>query len=373
MRASDKPEEIGDSGREPDPGFKEGRRSALLVTTSAGLEAEARREVRRLLPGAEARSLFLKGNILVLSDLPEEEAVAQLREAETELVARVTPVQATASLTGEASCFPQVAAAAAIGRVGPGQLFLVRCTRRGSHQWSGREIERAVALLLEKATGGVGEYEKAVDWVVSIEAYQGIAYLGVNRPSHLLRKPLRRQRKYAPGQRPLNRAQWKLKEALDTFGIALSVGARVLDLGSAPGGWALVLAEMGCHVLAVDPAELDAAVARHPNVKHLRVRAEEVVADEDWRGGFDLLTCDMNVDPREAAEAVCALAPVLKPGAPAIMTVKYTTRARRRHEAEARAVLARAYEGISMRHLPHNARETTAVMWRRGGPQGAPK
>ena len=374
MRSTDMPQESADSARAPEQGFKEGRRTALLVTTSAGLEGEARREVRRLLPGAEARSLFLKGNLLVLSDLAEEEAVARLGETETELVARVTPVQASAPLSEEASCFPQVAAAAAgIGRIGPGQLFLVRCSRRGSHQWSGREMERAVALMLEKATGGVGEYEQSVHWVVSIEAYQGIAYLGVNRPPQLLRKPLQRQRKYAPGERPLNRAQWKIKEALATFGIALPAGARVLDLGSAPGGWALALAEMGCQVVAVDPAELDAAVAGHPNVSHLRVRAEEVVTDEDWRGGFDLLTCDMNVDPREAAEVVCALAPVLKPGGTAIMTVKYTTRARRRHETEARAVLGQAYEDVSMRRLPHNARETTAVMRRRGSLEGAPK
>ena len=363
----------------PAEGVGEAGGTALVVTTTAGLEREARQELKRLLPGAEARSLFLKGNLLVVSGLPEEEAVARLAEADTELVARVTPVQASVPLTEDARCFPEVAAAAArIGRIRRGHLFVVRCSRRGSHQWSRREMEKAVALTLEQATGGVGEYERPVDWVVSIEAYQGIAYVGVNHQAQLLRKPLLRQRKYAPGQRPLNRAQWKLREALEMFDISVPDGARVLDLGSAPGGWALVLAEMGCQVVAVDPAELDAAAEGHPNVDHLRVRAEQIIGREDWLGTFDLLTCDMNTDPREAAQVVCALAPMLKPGARAIMTIKYTTRQRRRHEAEAQALLAEAYQGIRVRRLPHNARETTAVMWQSlssqgGGSEEAPK
>ncbi len=354
--------------------LREDRPTALIITTAAGLEREACQEVKRLLEEAEARSLFLKGNLLALTDLPEEEAVARLAQAETELVGRVTPVQVSAAVTADRSCFPEVAAAAAgIGRIEKGQLFLVRCHRRGRHEWTGRELEQSVALLLQQATGGVGEYDKPVAWVVSAEVFQGVGYVGVNRPEHLLQKALQRQRKYAPGERPLNRAQLKLEEALAAFGIDLPDGARVLDLGSAPGGWALALAELGCHVVAVDPAELDPKAAQHPRVEHLRLRAGEIPAGEGWREPFDLVTCDMNIDPREAAEVMCALAQALRPGAPAIMTVKYMTRDRRRHQCEARDTLAREYEGIEMRRMPHNALETTAVMRRRGSAEAAPK
>jgi len=375
--------------------FRSGRPTALIITTAAGLERQARQEVRQLLAGAEARSLFLKGNLLALTDLPEEEAVARLAQAETELVGRVTPVQVSVALTVDSGCFPQVAAAAAeIGRIEAGQLFLVRCHRRGHHEWTGRELEKSVALLLQEATGGVGEYEKSVSWVMSAEVFQGVGYVGVNRPHQLLQKTLQRQRKYAPGERPLNRAQLKLEEALAAFGINLPDGARVLDLGSAPGGWALALAELGCRVVAVDPADLDPKVAGHPHVEHLRARAEDLPAEffseggspgeggvakagaaarEGWREAFDLMTCDMNIDPREAAEVMCRLAGVLKRGAPAIMTVKYMTRERRRHQHEARETLVQQYEGIAMRRMPHNALETTAVMSRRGGAEVIPK
>jgi tRNA(Ser,Leu) C12 N-acetylase TAN1 len=355
-------------------GLTVGRATALVVTTPAGLEAKARRELRGLLPGAEADSLPLKGNLLLLSDVPEQEALARIGGAETRFVAQVVAVQRQVRVTRDGTCFPAVAAAAAdVGRLRAGESFVVRCRRRGQHDWSSRDLERAVARELEALTAAVGDYEREVDWLVTVQVYQNVAYVGVIRPATVIQKVPREQRKYAPGERPLNRAQWKVREALEVFGIALPTGARVLDLGSAPGGWALVLAEKAEEVVAVDPAELDASAVARPNIHHLRCRAEELVGREDLQGRFDLLTCDMNVDPSEAAAIVCGLAPMLRPGAPAIMTVKYTTRRRREHERRAREVLGAEFEEIRMRHLPHNAWETTAVMRRREATGNGPK
>ncbi|MGD9815115.1 MAG: RlmE family RNA methyltransferase [Hyphomonadaceae bacterium] len=58
------------------------------------------------------------------------------------------------------------------------------------------------------------------------------------------------------------RAAYKLIELDDQFGI-LTRGARVIDLGAAPGGWAQVAVQRGCTVVGVDllPVEpLDGAV-----------------------------------------------------------------------------------------------------------------
>jgi len=186
-------------------------------------------------------------------------------------------------------------------------------------------------------------------------------------------KELKVTRKYAPGERPLNRALWKIKEALSEFEITLPPDAWVLDLGSAPGGWVSVLAERAARVVAVDPAELDPSVAALPNVEHLKVRAEELLDRPEFQGCFDLLTCDMNVDPADAAALLCRLAPMLKPGAPAIMTIKYMTPRRGEHERTARRVLSAEYEGLVIKHLPHNAQETTAAMRRKGSAEDAPK
>jgi len=354
-------------------GFKRGRETALIVTTTAGLEGMARRELTRLLPDLEARSLPLRGNLLVLTGASEEAAIACIAEGDTECVAQVIPVQRAVTLGSAEEAFPAVAAAAAeTGRLAPGSTFVVRARRRGTHAWSTRELERGAALELEKLTGAVGEYERESQWHVSIQVYQDRAYVGVNLPAHMVAREPRRKRKYAPGERPLNRAQWKIQEALATFGIELSPQAEVLDLGSAPGGWVSVLSERAGRVVAVDPAELDAGIASRPNVEHLRCRAEALTAREDFRGRFHLLTSDMNVDPAEAARVLCLLAPLLREGAPAIMTVKYVSAQRRRHEREARDILAQEYEGIRMRRLPHNAKETTAAMYRKGGGGAAP-
>ena len=47
------------------------------------------------------------------------------------------------------------------------------------------------------------------------------------------------------------------------------------------------------------------------------------------------------------------------------MTIKFVTRRRREHIEEARDILAREYEGIRIQRVPHNAKETSAVMRRK--------
>jgi len=349
------------------PGDEWGAASVFVVTTPAGLEAEARRELCRLLPGSEASSLLLKGNLLLkLAELDEDKVVALIEEADTEYVSQVIPVQRRVARVSDETCFARIASTAChIGRIAEGDRFIVRCRRRGRHEWQSRDLERRVAGDIARFTGGVGEYEGDVEWFVAIEIYQDTAYIGVNPPANILRKKLRRHRKYAPGKRPLNRAESKMREALKAFRIWLGPSARVLDLGAAPGGWTKVLAEYGSCIFAVDPANLDPAVSSLKNVRHLRCRADQLEKCRDLQGPFDLLTCDMNLDPQESSAIMCRLAPFLRPGAPALMTIKYVTQYRRRLEREAKSILSNEYECIRIKKLPHNARETTAAMRRR--------
>jgi tRNA(Ser,Leu) C12 N-acetylase TAN1 len=339
----------------------------LIVTSPAGLEAEARQELRRILPGASFRPLFLKGNLLARTAVAESDVIRRVSEADTTVIASVSPVQREVTVAAEAGEFADIVAAVAeIGRIRPGETFIVRCQRRGSHAWQGRDLEKAVAVALERLTGGVGEYTAQTDWHVTVQVFQDQGFVGVNRPEHMLRKELHRQRKYAPGERPLNRAQWKLREALEEFGIELPRAGRALDLGSAPGGWAAVLAGAVAEVVAVDPAELDPEVGKLPNLRHMQFRAEMLLEDPGQWGEFDIITSDMNRDPAEVADLMCKLSPLLRPGAPAIMTIKYVTPKRRRHEQEAMDRLAAEFEQIRIHRLPHNARETTAAMRRKG-------
>jgi 23S rRNA (cytidine2498-2'-O)-methyltransferase len=171
-------------------------------------------------------------------------------------------------------------------------------------------------------------------------------------------------RRWAPGERPISRAELKLREALNAFDLKLPADARALDLGAAPGGWTRVLAEHVGEVVAVDPGDLDERALELEEVTHLRCRAEEL--DPEQVGRFEVITNDMNLDPRESAQLLCTMAPLVKPGGIGIMTIKFTTPRRGRHVKEAVRVLEPCYEEIDVSRMPHNALETTAVMRRRG-------
>lgn len=75
--------------------------------------------------------------------------------------------------------------------------------------------------------------------------------------------------------------------------------------------------QRGCHVLAVDPADLDAAVEAHPSVTHIRLKSQ--LADATIRqqlqlhgGTAQLLLSDMNTHPTQARRLQMMLRP-LKP------------------------------------------------------------
>jgi 23S rRNA C2498 (ribose-2'-O)-methylase RlmM len=210
----------------------------------------------------------------------------------------------------------------------------------------------------------VGDYQAPPAFLVRVDIFQTRGYAGWLPPEQAVLKEARPRRRYAPGTRPVNRAEAKLREALAAFGIAAPTG-RVLDLGAAPGGWTVVLAETAREVVAVDPAELDGRVLARPNVRHARVRAEVFLTSPD-AGTFDMAVNDMNMDPAESATVLRTVAPLLRPGAPVVMTVKYVTRDRRRHRDEALRVLEADFTDFRWKRLPHNRNEVALCARRRG-------
>ncbi len=338
-------------------------RPTLLVTCPRGWEAEARQELRGLLPGAEVRSLFIPGNIIATLGGDLADALRALAGAETLTIARVTPVRLRMEIGPEREWPAKMAGAAR--HLPPPDLrrsFKVACNRRGKHDFSTRDIVPALADALVTAAGPPVDLENP-EQVLSVEIFQDLAFMGLNPVERLLHRRLRRMRRWAPGERPISRAELKLREAIKRFELSLPPDGRALDLGAAPGGWTRVLAEHMAQVVAVDPGELDERVLALPNVTHLRGRTEDLRPEEIGR--FDAITNDMNLEPTESAALMVALASLLRPGGLAVMTVKFVTRHRGRHVREAIEVLEAAWEDIRVGRMPHNAKETTAVMRRR--------
>ncbi len=336
----------------------------LLVTCPRGWEAEARHELRRALPEAHVESLYIGGNIMVLLAGPLQEALDALHEASTSVVAHVTPVAFRLQIGRGREWLDAMREAARLYLTPPDpeRSFMVAVDRRGTHQFTSEDAALAIADAF--VDGGKPPVDlSSPEQVLSVEIYQDVVFMGMNEARDLLRKELRRMRRWAPGERPINRAALKLREAIEEFGLVLPPGGRALDLGAAPGGWTAELAGRMAEVVAVDSADLEERVAALPNVTHLRLRTEEL--DPEKMGRFDLLVNDMNMEPVQSAELLCELAPLLRPGGLAVMTIKFVTCHRRRHMVEASTALERCYEDVRISAMPHNAKETTAVMRRR--------
>ncbi|MBX2988652.1 MAG: hypothetical protein KF802_12215 [Bdellovibrionaceae bacterium] len=107
---------------------------------------------------------------------------------------------------------------------------------------------------------------------------------------------------FAEDPHPPSRAYLKLWELFTVQGVRPAAGERVIDLGSSPGGWTWVLAQMGCRVLSVDKAPLDPRVARLPGVEAVKKDAFKLQPAEV--GAVDWLFSDLICYPDRLFELV---------------------------------------------------------------------
>jgi len=193
----------------------------------------------------------------------------------------------------------------------------------------------------------------------------------------------------------VNRAEYKLKEAVEAFDIDLSMHKMALDIGAAPGGWSHYLLQHGIKVVAVDNALLDykkfigkkilvitnekeklgleniANIPLHGFEEEIEISAYDLihlktsVLDEhiakllDKLGRFDMLTIDTNTAPLESASIANRLAGFLSDNAVLVMTIKLINKAFSKHISEAVEELSKNYDSIKVKKLPHNRQEVT--------------
>lgn len=99
----------------------------------------------------------------------------------------------------------------------------------------------------------------------------------------------------APRYEPISRAYFKAAEAITWSGFPMQEGDLVVEIGSSPGGACGRLLELGMRVIGIDPAEMDARIAKHPRFRHIRARAGDLPRKE-FRGAKWMLV-DSNVRP----------------------------------------------------------------------------
>ena len=193
------------------------------------------------------------------------------------------------------------------------------------------------------------------------------AYVGVSDAATGSRWPHGIPRLRMPRDAP-SRSTLKLAEAIALFlgdreAELMHAGHAAVDLGAAPGGWTWQLVSRGLQVIAVDKGALAPALARDPNLEH--VRADGLT----WRPKrpVEWLVCDIVEQPSRIAALV---ADWIAAGHAqrAIFNLKLPMKKRRDEVARcAQAMRGRLDSAgidatLAFRHLYHDREEVTGYV-----------
>ena len=231
---------------------------------------------------------------------------------------------------------------------------------KANAEYSAKDIEVFVGSHFEKL-GGIPVFSKnkltsdVNVKIISISIYKNDLYLGLSQASDNLNFDCDQYRILSHGGREVSRAENKLKEAIAKYG--LSGKGKALDIGAAPGGWSKVLLDAGYEVVAVDPGKLNEELLKNPKLRHYKCRIEELSFD----GEFNIITNDMNVEPKVTGEIMNGLAHCLKDGGMAVVTLKLPGNPEKGVD-EGVKELSKNYEVLFVNSLFHNRREVTALL-----------
>lgn len=225
--------------------------------------------------------------------------------------------------------------------------------------YSNGELTNALVSFLEKEGHRVSAQE--ADTVISLTVFDRFAYMGVSRAEDNVSSRAGGILFYSQPEDMVCRAEWKIEEAFEVFGMQAGKGMRALDLGAAPGGWTHYLSKRGISVDAVDPAALDEAAAGWPNVRHFRMTAQEF-SRSHREDTYDLIVNDMKMDTNESMDILCGMSSLLKQDGECLMTLKLPKQGIQKRINVARKVLGERFETVRIRQLYYNRSEVTVYL-----------
>jgi hypothetical protein len=146
-------------------------------------------------------------------------------------------------------------------------------------------------------------------------------------------------------------------------GRGLTSAGNALDLGASPGGWTRILRQQGLEVWSVDPGDLDPRVTADRRVHHVKATAGNFFRGNQVK--FDVVVNDMRMDQVMSARVMLDAVPHLRRGALAIVTLKGGGRNPLDSARRGIEVLSKEYDVLHARQLHHNRREITVIAERR--------
>lgn len=320
---------------------------------------------------AQAQALPLAlaeaGSPRVLSQLMPGVALceAAVLEKPPVFLRHICPAQASVPLTGETGDLAMLAGAlrGLLPSLNAQNSFSVQTRIIDGFTPAYKRFDVNAALCVIAQETGAQLDVKAPAQAISVTLAEGAGYIGISPVSENLSDWAGGARRYKWEEGQVSRAEFKLLEAIDTFHIPLSDGARALDLGAAPGGWTRILRRRGLFVAAVDPATLDPRIAKDKRVTHFRETAQAYFRHAE---AFDIMVNDMKMDSAASCALMAEGARCLLPGGRAVLTLKLPDKCEEwlPRVSQAEAILRDAYSIIGMRQLFHNRSEVTAYLKR---------
>jgi len=357
--------------------------SLFLLTCDDTSVDLAQEEVRRAAPGSTI--LDEVGPGVFVADAGEAFAAlsARWQVAPPIFVRHIAPVQIVVPLGGHGGDVAHLVKTlvAALPPLDPAAPFSVQARILAELPYKPYDVNTALSAALAEQSG-VSIDVRAPSQIVSVACVQlarwrpeasvltgpggvakgqrFVALAGLSQAERNLSDWAGGMRRFAREEGQISRAEFKLLEALEQFGIVLPEHGVALDLGAAPGGWTRILRAAGQYVTAVDPADLDPRVAADGGVRHKRMTADEYLRAEPDQ--FDLIVNDMRMDARDSARLMVAYAPYLYRTGAVLMTLKLPESGRRPVLDAAFGILRRVYVITHARQLFHNRSEITVAL-----------
>jgi 23S rRNA (cytidine2498-2'-O)-methyltransferase len=343
----------------------EGKSSAYIVTYTPYFEKSVKKEVYDIDSNFNTEKEFSPSKALITSMKPGNIFIEELKESSPIFIKHIMPVMVAGKIEGdlERDKVKLLQSVDLILSMKKGSKFAVQCRLvKANLPYTAKDIEVYVGSYYERE-GYVPSFSdreiinEDIN-IISIFIYNSEFYTGFSRSSDNLNFHSDEYRiSSRAGGREISRAENKLIEALASFNVELEGNGTALDLGAAPGGWSKVLADYGYNVLAVDPAELHPKLDNNPNIEHIRKKAQDIKLEKP----LDLIVNDMNMEPKETAKIMNKVAPLLRAGGLAIVTIKLPFNPER-GITEAKEILSNKYNVLKIKSLFHNRQEVTALL-----------
>jgi 23S rRNA (cytidine2498-2'-O)-methyltransferase len=353
--------------------------SIFLVTASDEFENAARAELRHYDPKLQPGEILAPGLFLVSTQYDETDFAAIAAQEPPIYARHFFPVQAIVPLTKTPDDLDRMADAVKtlphLAELDPQTPFAVQARLVGEEEGQPSTYPYTPFAIKERLAAVLTGQEniREPQEILSVVCVGEKAYLGLSPAELNLSSWPGGMRRFAKRPEQISRAELKLQEALEVFGVKLPSEGEALDLGAAPGGWTRLLLEAGLRVTAIDPASLDPRLEAYgPRLTHLRTYAENflqsALADKAKRGHYKVIASDLRMDAAQSARLIVEYAPLLARDGLIFTTLKLpheTPKLKPAHLAEqALAILKATYSTVQARQLFHNRQEITVFLQR---------